>query len=329
MKKVSLNAFIKDLRASFKHEYGNAIWPIGGFFIIFVALSFLLTYFTASTASSIMMSMMYVMMGMASAGAIGLALLEVLAGIVLMLVVDFFYGFIQVAFQYAYLDRFRNPDHKVTASSIWNQYKHANKNQLWRLTMYLGLFTFLWTLPLNIVAGIFAKNVAVAITCRVLNLLIVIWKGLQYSQSFFVYNDRRPQFLGQSMRHAITASKRYMKGLNWNFLLVILVTVILPIVVWAAIFGGLGYYGIYTATNFWIWFGFIVAFVGVVAWLPVSYATTALYYQQTADGQNLDADFDGTFKPVEELTGEAFKNDNSPKTKTTTKSKDKKSKDNQ
>lgn len=327
MKKVSLNAFMKDLRASFKHEYSNALWPIGGFFIIFVALSFLLTYFTASTASSIMMSMMYVMMGMASAGAIGLALLEVLAGIVLILVVDFFWGFLQAAFQYAYLDRFRHDDQKVTASTIWTQFKHVNKNQLWRLALYIGLFMFLWTLPLNIVAGIFAKNVAVVITCRVLNLLVMIWKGVQYSQAYFVYNDRRPQFLGQSMRHALTASKRYMKGLSWNYLLIFIVTVALPIIVWAAIFGGLGYYGIYTATNFLIWLGFILAFIGIVAWMPVAYAVTALYYHQTAAGQNLDADFADTFKPVDELTGEAFQTADQKQPKKDSKKASHKSKD--
>ena len=163
---------------------------------------------------------------------------------------------------------------------------------------------FLWTLPLDIVAGIFARNQAVVITCRVLNLLLVIWKSLQYSQAYFLYNDQRPEFLGQSMRHALTASKRFMRGLKWNLLLIAVVTIVLPIVVWLAIFGGLGYYGIYTATNFWIWFGFIVAFLGVVAWLPVTYAATALYYQQTAPNQNLDTVFSGTFKSVEELTGQ-------------------------
>lgn len=305
MKKVSLKDFMKELKSSFKGEYTNALWPMGGFFIIFIALSAILMYFFQSVASSIMMNIMMVMYGMTSAGAIGMALLELILALVLMLAVDFFYGFFQVAFQYTYLARFRNADHKVTASSIWKQYKNLNKNQLWRLALYMGLFIFLWTLPLDIVAGLVAKNVAAVIVCRVLNLLLVIWKTLQYSQAYFLYNDKRPAFLGQSMRHALTASKRFMKGLKWNLLLVAIVTIILPIVVWVAIFGGLGYYGIYTATNFWIWFGFIVAFLGVVAWLPVTYAVTALYYQKTEPGQNLDSDFEGTFKSVEELTGQA------------------------
>ncbi len=304
MKKVSLKGFIAELKSSMKGEYFNALWPVGGFFIIFIALSAILMFFFQGIASSIMMNIMMVMYGMTSAGAIGLALLELLVALVLMLAVNFFYGFIQAAIQYAYVTRFRNTDTKVMATSIWAQYKRLNKNQLWRLALYIGLFMFLWTLPLDIVAGIFARNQAVVITCRVLNLLLMIWKSLQYSQAYFLYNDQRPEFLGQSMRHALTASKRFMRGLKWNLLLIAVITIVLPIVVWLAIFGGLGYYGIYTATNFWIWFGFIVAFLGVVAWLPVTYAATALYYQQTAPKQNLDTIFAGTFKSVEELTGQ-------------------------
>lgn len=304
MKKVSLKDFIGELKSSFKGEYANALWPVGGFFIIFIALSAILMYFFQSISSSIMMNIMMVMYGMTSMGAIGLALLELIIALVLILAVNFFYGFIQAAIQYAYVARFRDPEKKVTASSIWQQYKHVNKNQLWRLALYLGLFIFLWTLPLDIVAGLVEKNRIAVIICRVLNLFVVIWKSLQYSQAYFLYNDKRGAFLGQSMRYALTASKRFMKGLKWNWLLIAIVTIVLPVVVWLAIFGGLGYFGIYTATNFWIWFGFIVAFLGLVAWMPVAYAATALYYTKTEPGQNIDADFEGTFKSVEELTGQ-------------------------
>ncbi|WP_295729256.1 hypothetical protein [uncultured Limosilactobacillus sp.] len=304
MKKVSLKDFISELKSSMKGEYFNALWPVGGFFIIFIALSAILLYFFRGISSSIMMNIMMVMYGMASAGAIGLGLLEMLVALGLILAVNFFYGFIQVAIQYAYLDRFHNPDDKVTAASVWGQYKRLNKNQLWRLALYIGLFMFLWTLPLDIVAGIFARNQVVVIICRVVNLILVVWKSLQYSQAYFVYRVKRPDFLGQSMRHALTASKRFMKGLKWNLLLVAIVTIVLPIVIWLAIFSGLGYYGIYTATNFWIWFGFIVAFLGLVAWLPVAYAAAALYYHKAAPSQDLEAAFNGTFKSVEELTGQ-------------------------
>lgn len=304
MKKVSLKDFIAELKSSMKGEYFNALWPVGGFFIIFIALTAILMYFFQGISSSIMMNVMMMMYGMTSASAIGLGLLEMVLALVLVLAVNFFYGFIQAAIQYAYLARFQNADAKVTATSIWHQYRRLNKNQLWRLALYIGLFMFLWTLPLDIVAGIFARNQAVVIACRVLNLLLVIWKSLQYSQAYFLYNEKRPEFLGQSMRYALTASKRFMKGLKWNWLLVAIVTIVVPIVVWLVIFGGLGYYGIYTATNFWIWFGFIVAFLGLVAWLPVSYAATALYYHRTAPTQNLETVFADTFKSIEELTGQ-------------------------
>ena len=152
MKKVSLKGFIAELKSSMKGEYFNALWPVGGFFIIFIALSAILMFFFQGIASSIMMNIMMVMYGMTSAGAIGLALLELLVALVLMLAVNFFYGFVQAAIQYAYVARFRNTDTKVTATSIWAQYKRLNKNQLWRLALYIGLFMFLWTLPLDIVA---------------------------------------------------------------------------------------------------------------------------------------------------------------------------------
>ena len=307
MKKVSLKDFINELKSSLKGEYTNALWPIGGFFIIFIALSAILMYFFQSISSSIMMNIMMVMYGMTSAGAIGMALLELIIALVLILAVDFFYGFIQVAFQYAYLARFRNSDSKVTASSIWTEYKHLNKNQLWRLALYNGLFIFLWTLPLDIVAGIFARKTAVLLFCRLVKFYLFFFNYLKFSTAYFLYIYKRPAFLGQSMRYALTASKRYMKGLKWNLLLVAIVTIVLPVVVWTAIFGGLGYYGIYTATNFWIWFGFIVAFLGIVAWLPVTYAATSLYYAKTAPSQNLDTIFAGTFKSVEELTGQSVK----------------------
>ena len=48
MKKVSLKDFINELKSSFKGEYTNALWPIGGFFIIFIALSAISMYFFQS-----------------------------------------------------------------------------------------------------------------------------------------------------------------------------------------------------------------------------------------------------------------------------------------
>ena len=47
MKKVSLKGFIAELRSSMKGEYFNALWPVGGFFIIFIALSAICLLYTS------------------------------------------------------------------------------------------------------------------------------------------------------------------------------------------------------------------------------------------------------------------------------------------
>lgn len=303
-RKVSLKNFIQQLKTTVKDEYNGAIWPIGGFFILFVALMLLLSFLFGRISSAVMMNVMMVMYGMASAGAIGMAIIEIIAIIILMLVVQFYYGFLQTAMAYAYLDRFRDGDAKVTASSIWEQFKRMNKNQVWRILLYYDLFIFLWTLPLDIVAGFFAKNAAVVITCRVLNAIVIIWKSLEYSQALFIYKDQQPLFLGQSMRYSITASRHFMHGLSLDLLAKILVTAVLPVVIWLVVFGGLGYYGIYTATTACIWIGFVIAFIGLVAWLPVMYAVVALYYNHATDGYDLKKDLKKILKPIKDLTGE-------------------------
>lgn len=306
----SLGSFINKLRATLKGEYNRAVWPIAGFTLLFCAIGALLAYFLMMLSSSMMMNVMMVMYGMASPAAILMAVLEILVVFVLMILNGFWYSFMGTAFNFTYLDRFRDESQKVTASSIWHQFKHMNKNQVLRAVLYISLFMFLWSLPLTIVADIFERNRIIYIICQVANQVVMAWKGLEYSQSLFLYKDTRPQFLGQSMRHALTASRRYMGGLKRHLLLMDIVVIVLPLLVWDVIFGGLGYYGIYTATNFCIWAGFLLAFIGDLAYVPVVSAATALFYHQTNDKRDLEQVFAGTLKPVDELTGEA---DDEPK----------------
>ena len=304
-KTFSLGNFINELRAALKGEYNRAVWPIAGFTLLFCAIGALLDYFLMMLSSSMMMNVMMVMYGMASPAAILMALLEILLVFVLMILNGFWYSFMGTAFNFTYLDRFRDDSNKVNATTIWHQFKHMNKNQVLRTVLYISLFMFLWTLPLTIVADIFARNRIIYIICQVANQVILAWKGLEYSQSLFLYKDTRPQFLGQSMRHALTASRRYMGGLKRHLLLMDIVVIVLPLLVWDVIFGGLGYYGIYTATNFCIWAGFLLAFIGDLAYVPVISAATALFYSQTADKRDLKQVFADTWKPVEVLTGQA------------------------
>lgn len=303
---LSFNEFIRDLKKLVKPHYFASMWPIAGIMIIFLVLSFIIGYFAQGILSSMGIAMMMVMYGMVSAGALLMGVLELVIAIALFFALSFFYSFFTISSSYTYQDKIRNPEQIVSAGSLWMHYKHVRKNQLWRILLYMALFVILWTIPLSIVSSVFASNKIVVLVCRILNDLIIIWKELEYSQAFFLYRDRQPQFLGQSMRYALTASRRFMGGRKLNYLLVVILTVVLPIVVWIAIFGGLAYWGIYTATAAFMYIGFALIILGYAFYLPVIFAVTPLYYEKAKETANLDEDFAGVFKPVAELTGEAY-----------------------
>lgn len=307
--KLSLSDFVKDLKALVKPHYLSAMWPIGGITIIYFALISIISLFSTNVLQSMMMSLMMIMYGMASPLALLMGLLEVLAGIVVIAALSFFYNFYVVAAQYAYQDHLANPDQPVSAGSIWMHFKHIRKNQMWRIALYIGLFIFLWSLPLNIIADVVGGLTHNAVWLRGLQLvneIVVIWKSMEYSQSYFLYREKQPQFLGQSMRHALTASRRFMGGRKLNYFLVTLLVVVLPMLVWGVIFGGLAFYGNYTATYVLMYIGLLIAILGLICYFPVVFATGALFYAKSKEDDDIDADFKGTFKPVAELTGEAF-----------------------
>lgn len=305
---LSLKQFIKDLRTLVK-PYQPAMWPLAGIMVIFLALSFIVGFYAQSATSSMGMAIMMSMYGMASPAAIGLAILEIIVALVILLALSFFYSFFTTAVEFTYQDRLRHPEQVVSAGAVWMHYKHLRKNQLWRIILYMGLFLFLWTLPLSIVAGLVAKNQILVLICRIVNDLILVWKGIEYSQANFLYRDKQPQFLGQSMRHSLTASRRFMGGRKWNYILLMLVTLVLPVLIWEVIFGGLTWWGIYTATNALIYIGLALMILGFAFYLPVLLAAPALYYEQAKETAQLNEVFAGTFKPVAELTGEAYVHD--------------------
>lgn len=306
---LSLSDFVKDLKALVKPRYLSAMWPIGGVTIIYFALVCIISLFSTNILQSMMMSVMMIMYGMASPLALLVGLLEVLVGIALIAALAFFYNFYVVAAQYAYQDHLANSNQPVSAGSIWLHFKHLRKNQLWRIALYIGLFIFLWSLPLNILANIIGGLTHSAGWLRgiqLLNEIVVIWKSIEFSQSYFLYREKQPQFLGQSMRHALTASRRFMGGRKLNYFLVILLVEVLPMAVWSAIFGGLAFYGNYTATYVLMYIGLLIAILGLICYLPVVFATGALFYVKSKQDASIDDDFSDTFKPVAELTGEAF-----------------------
>lgn len=307
MQRVPLKTFFQRLKALMKPGYFKAMWPIGGFFLLYLGLTAILGYLNAGLVAAIPMNVMMMMYGMASGATLLMAILELFGLLALILAIGFCYSFIATAICFAYQDQLRDPARPVSAGAIWQTFRHLRKNQLWRLILYIGLFVCLWTLPLDLVSVIWARNTVLVMICRIVNYLIMAWKGYEYSQAYFLYREQQPAFLGQSMRAALTASRRYMGGLKLNYFGLQLVLVFLPVAVWSAIFTGIGYYGIYTATYFWAWFGLVVGILGITAYLPVAFATAALFYELTRPAANLDADFNGVFVPVDQLTGEAYR----------------------
>lgn len=308
--RLPLKDFINDLKALVKPNYLKAMWPVGGISIIYIALMCILSFFAVSITSSMMMSVMMIMYGMASPAALLVGVVEVFGALIITIALSFFFTFFTVATQFTYQRRLADPDQPVSAGSIWMHFKHLRKNQVWRLAMYIGLFIFLWSLPLDIIGtlvGDWTKSQAWVMVFRVLNQLVMLWKAIEYSQSYFLYHDQQPQFLGQSMRHALTASRRFMSGRKWNYLGINIVVGFLPVAIWCLIFGGLAFYGNYTATYVLTYVGLILIVLGISCYLQVILATGALYFEKSkADGGDVDAAFKDTFKPVAELTGEAF-----------------------
>ena len=111
------------------------------------------------------------------------------------------------------------------------------------------------------------------------------------------------------MRHALTGSKRYMYGLKFNFLWVELLYGCLPVAIWSAIFGGLAFYGSYTATNVWLYTGLVLVALGILFYLPTLFAIPAIYFESSKKTIKVETLFEETFMPVEILAGQAFKED--------------------
>ena len=263
---LPLKSFIKELKALVKPDYLKAMWPVGGIAIIFIALTCILSFLAASVMSSMMMSVMMIMYGMASPVALLMGLLEVLGAAAISIALSFFFNFFMVAIQYTYQDRLAHPEQPVSAGSIWMHYKHLRKNQVWRIALYIGLFIFLWSLPLDIIGGLvggMTKSTVWPLIIRIVNDIVILWKALEYSQSYFLYREKQPQFLGQSMRHALTASRRFMDSRKWNYLWINVVCEVLPVLIWVLIFGGLAFYGNYTATYVLTYVGLALVIIGI------------------------------------------------------------------
>lgn len=306
MNNLKLKDYWQHIKSLLKGHYSTAMWPVAGISLIYLALVGILYYFGMSIASSIMMNVMMAMYGIGSLGTVGLAVLEVLGIFAIILVLMFCYSFFFRGLVFAYQDQIQHPELTVTSSRIFAQFKHIRKNQLLRISLYEDLFIWLWTLPLSIVGMLGGRHQALVIICDIANLLVMIWKKLQYSQDNLLYRDHQPAFLGQSMRRALTASKRYMKGRVLNFFGLIFVVGCLPFIIYEAIFGGLTYYGIYTASRWALIIGIILLVIGYIFYVPFFAAALAQYFEDTKRAIKQNAVFEDLFVDTDVLTGEKF-----------------------
>lgn len=97
LSRVPLKAFTAKLKDLVKPGYTKAMWPTGGFFLIYIALTALLVYVDLSFVSTLYMNLMMLMYGMASTSGILLALLELLGVFALILALGFWFNFIPTA----------------------------------------------------------------------------------------------------------------------------------------------------------------------------------------------------------------------------------------
>lgn len=310
-KQFSIKDFWAELKTALKQRYWSAVWPIAGGMLLLLAISVLLSLGIARAFMTFMMMFQMMMYGMSSLSMALMVMLGMWVLIAGLVVVEFFLQFLAVSSAYAWLDFIRHPEMEMNASIIWTYFKHLKKNQILRLTLYSGLFIFLWQLPLMIIGALpFVTRITwLRIVLDVINYIIAIWKGLEYSQAVFAYRDRQEDFLGQSMRHAITASRRIMGGHKANYLLVVILFILLPVLILGSIFGGIAFYGDYTGIYPVMWIGIILLVIAELMFIPVMLLTMSQYYQQITDKKLLDDSFTDTFKPVDVITGAAYAND--------------------
>lgn len=227
-------------------------------------------------------------------------------GLFFLVVLEIFSFYIAVAIQFSIQDVNRGVQTRVSFQDTWRRIKQMNKNQLLRLFCYNSLFIFLWLLPVLILKSLFGGIQIVAYLLQLVAFGVLVWKRLEYSQSLFLYREKQPQFLGQSQRHALTASRRFMKKAKLRLLGQLLLAA-LPLVVWIAIWGVVMYFGFYIWEPIMIYGGPLLSVLGVCFYLPLFQLILARFYEQNKNAQLLETAFHKTFKPVEQLTGEAYR----------------------
>ncbi len=312
---MRLHVVIKNFSNSLKSYFGENKtifknnWLLAGILyilLIFVAgVLFLLDYeLFAVGVSSISTSVTLLLYGQSYL--IFISLLEIIGSIILFFIIALLCFFVRITIQYAIQDTLKNELAKVSFSSVFKKFKQLNKNQVLRLFCYLALFIFLWLLPLLVIHIFTSKIEIVTYILQFLFFVVVLWKGIDYSQAIFLYRENQPQFLGQSQRYALKASKRFIKNLRFKYLL-LLIGLSIPLAIWIAIWSVVTYFGFYIWEPIMIYGGPIVGIIGGCLYLPFVQFTLAYFYEKNNSSDLLEKSFRDCFKPVEKLTGEAYK----------------------
>lgn len=296
---------IKELTVLLK-KHKKQLLTAGGFVtglvIIFAGLSLLTGMLFRSGLTSLASAMTLLVYGNAGTALWG-GLLKIIAGLGLTFLLEVLAYYFLVVIQFQLQDVIAEKATTISFNGIWQQFRFLNKNQLLRLFLYNGLFLFLWQLPLLVLEYFLGSNQIILDAILLIWLLVMIWKNLQYSQSLFLYREQQPAFLGQSQRHALTASRRFFaqkKAELWELFIVLAI----PAIVWAIIWIIVTYYGFYFWEPIMIYGGPIVGIVGGCFYLPVVLATLADFYERNRTAALLQQVFKDLFVPVARLTGQ-------------------------
>ncbi|WP_137597836.1 hypothetical protein [Paucilactobacillus kaifaensis] len=300
-KNFSAKQFIGEIKDRLKGRYAQSLGALLGVFIISVVALAAAMYLCFWAFRMIVYSVMMMMYGMTTSSSLLMQVLILVAAVIVYIAVALCVRYVYTAITFNFQDVARNDDVQVGLGTMYRGFKQLKKLQLIRLWLWIGLFMFLWQIVPDIIAGFFSGNLEfVGIIVRLIAVVLMLWKGVEYSQALFLYREQQPKFLGQSMRYAITASRRFMGGRKWNYIWLMIV-IIVPLLLWFAIWGGITYYGIYTWIPAIIYVAPIIMILGFWAYLPILFIAAPIYYEMNKTNVDIDETFAKTFLPEEKL----------------------------
>lgn len=301
---LSIKQFFAEIKKALKPNYKSAVGALVGLFVISVAIILGLGVVGYMLLRSLMMKYYMMMYGMSTITSLITGALTVLLVLVLYIILFFVIYFFRTAIQFNFQDVVRDPSRKIQIRQIFSQFKRLKKWQLVRLALWVWLFTTLWQLPVDILNGFFGSNQIVAAILKAVGAVIAIWKGVEYSQGLLLYREKQPEFLGQSMRHALTASRRFMGGRKINYIILMIAGVV-PVILWTAIWSAIIYfgsnYGSFTMPTAVVYILVIILILGICAYLPVLLMMEPVYFEANKKHINLESVYADTLLPEEKL----------------------------